>query len=52
LGLRDQEFSNNVPVSLEALTWAVDREIFIKSLKMILFKRHAREMSDEKKRCY
>ena len=29
-----------------------DREIFIKPLKMILFKTHKREMSDEKRRYY
>jgi len=29
-----------------------DREIFIKSLKMILFKTHKREMSDEKRKYY
>ena len=37
--------SNNVPVPLEDLTWAANREIFNKSLKIMLFKRHTREMS-------
>lgn len=44
------DFSNNIPVPLEVLTWTTDREIFIKYLKIILFKRHTREMSDEKRR--
>lgn len=46
------DLSNNIPVPLEALTWAADREIFIKPLKMILFKTHTREMNDEKRRYY
>lgn len=52
LELRALDFSNNIPIPLEALTWAADKEIFIKSLKMILFKRHTREVSDEKRSYY